>query len=142
MSFADLIILLELALLFAISAVDLKERRIPNKLLALVTALATTVSLIFHQPPPLSALLGGCIGLVAFLLLARARPGALGMGDVKLAGAIGLMVGFPQVCFVLLLGMIAAGSVALALSLSRRNVRMMAYAPYLAIGAALVLLRG
>lgn len=144
MSSAGLIILLEMMLLLAISLVDLRQHRIPNRLLALTTLIVAAASLIFRQPPPLAAIVGGGLGLAAFLLLARARPGALGMGDVKLAGVIGLMVGFPQVIFALLVGMIAAGLVALALSLIRRDDRpsTLAYAPYLALGAAFSLLAG
>lgn len=144
MSSAGLIILVEMLLLLAISLVDLRQYRIPNRLLALSALIAAAASLVFRQPPPLAAMVGGGMGLAAFLLLARARPGALGMGDVKLAGVIGLMVGFPQVILALLFGMIAAGLVALALSLIRRDARprTLAYAPYLALGAAFSLLAG
>lgn len=139
-----LITLLDLWLLLAISVVDISQGRIPNRLLALAVLLVAAASLVFRQPPPLSALLGGCTGLAAFLLLARVRPGGLGMGDVKLAAVIGLMVGFPQVVFALLLGVIAGGLVALALWLSRRVGRgqTMVYGPYLAIGACMMLLIG
>lgn len=142
MNIASLLTFLELALLLAISVVDLRRRRIPNSLLALAAVLAAAASLLFQQPPASLALLGVCAGFGAFLLVARLRPGALGMGDVKLAGVIGLIVGFPQVVFALLFGMIAAGLVALALVLRPGEGRTMAYAPYLALGAAFVLLRG
>jgi leader peptidase (prepilin peptidase)/N-methyltransferase len=135
MSMVGLIILLELALLLAISVVDLRQRRLPNRLLALAVLLAAGASLVWGQPPPLAAAVGGGAGLVAFWLLARARPGALGMGDVKLAGVIGLMVGFPHIIFALLFGMIAAGLVALTLALTHSPARTLAYAPYLALGA-------
>lgn len=142
MSVTALITLLEISLLLAISIFDLRRRRLPNPLLAIAAALALTSSLAFGRPPLLLGLVGGCAGLAGFFLLARLRPGALGMGDVKLAGVIGLMTGFPQVVFALLFGMIAAGLVALALSLRPRDglARTMAYAPYLVLGAAIILL--
>lgn len=141
MNVAALITLLELLLLLAISVVDLRRRRIPNRLLALAAVLAAASSLIFRQPPPLLALAGGGAGLGAFLVLARLRPGALGMGDVKLAGVVGIMVGFPAVVWALLAAMAAAGIAALALVLGRRARldQTMAYAPYLAVGACLAL---
>lgn len=142
MSSAGLITLLESMLLLAISLFDLRQHRIPNRLLALTALIVAAASLIFRQPPPAAAVVGGGAGLAAFLLLARIRPGALGMGDVKLAGVIGLMLGFPQVIFALLFGMIAAGLVALALSLARSRARTLAYAPYLALGALPFLLSG
>ncbi len=142
LTFAGLVVMLELWLLLAISVVDLREHRIPNRLLALTALLVVVGSLVFRQPAPVAALLGGCAGLAIFLLLARLRPGALGMGDVKLAGVIGLMVGFPQVAFALLVGIIAGGLVALVMWLGRRGGgdHAMAYAPYLALGAAIALL--
>ncbi len=142
MSSAGLITLLESLLLLAISLFDLRQHRIPNRLLALTALIVAAASLIFRQPPPAAAVVGGAAGLAAFLLLARIRPGALGMGDVKLAGVIGLMLGFPQVIFALLFGMIAAGLVALTLSLARSHTRTLAYAPYLALGALPFLLGG
>ncbi len=128
-----------LLLIFAI--IDLRQRRVPNRLLGLSLLVALGFSLTLHQPPVLSALLGGACGFAGFLLLARWRPGALGMGDVKLAGLVGVMVGFPDVVWALLAAIVAAGIAALALVLSRRARldQTMAYAPYLAWGACLAL---
>lgn len=129
-------------LLLAFATADLMQRRLPNRLLAFALPLVMLSSLIFASPPLLSALPGGAAGYGLFWLLARVRPGALGQGDVKLAGLIGLMVGFPQVLIALPAGMIVGGGAALILLISGRGHLhgAMAYAPYLAFGAGLTLL--
>jgi leader peptidase (prepilin peptidase)/N-methyltransferase len=83
------------------------------------------------------AIVGGTIMLVIFILF----PG-FGFGDVKLGTLIGFVVGFPAVVTALLLGMFIGGVAAGAMLLARR-VRLgsaIAYGPYLAAGAILVML--
>ena len=76
--------------------------------------------------------------------MALARPGGMGMGDVKLAGLIGLMTGLDGVILAMTVGILAGGLAALALLASRRFDRKatMAYAPYLALGAWVALYFG
>ena len=61
----------------------------------------------------------------------------MGGGDVKLAGVIGLLLGYPTVFTGLLLGIILGGLAAAVLLLFKRITlrSTMAYAPYLASGA-------
>lgn len=131
------LVIAEAWLLLGLAAVDLASRRLPDRLLALGLSLALVGSFGFSRPLPLAALAGGVLGLGAFWLLAKARPGALGRGDIKLAGLIGLFVGFPAVVTAFLAGVILGGVAALALVLSGRasTTQTMAYAPYLVIGA-------
>ena len=103
------------------------------------------VALLFCFVPPgedaLTTLLGGAVGLSFFSLVALARQGDMGAGDVKLAALIGLMVGFPQVLWALSLGILAGGVVALFLLLThlRELDSYMPYAPFLCLGAAITL---
>jgi leader peptidase (prepilin peptidase)/N-methyltransferase len=87
-----------------------------------------------------AALAGGFL-----LLAALARPSGMGMGDVKLVGMMGLLLGRPVVVALLLalLGSIAAG-VVLA---RRRGVRVarktgLPFGPYLAVGGIVAALVG
>ncbi len=62
------------------------------------------------------------------------------MGDVKLAGVIGALVGFPAVFPALQVGIVFGGVAAGLMLLTRRVGRggTLAYAPYLVVGVALV----
>jgi len=128
--------------LLAILVIDLEHRRVLNVMLAPAAVSALLISLLPGYPDPLQALLGGAIGLGAFALLALIGRGAMGAGDVKLAGVIGLMTGAPLVVPALVSGVILGGVAALLLLVTRRAGRKssMAYAPYLALGTIIVLL--
>ena len=86
---------------------------------------------------------GAALGL-AFLLLCLLTPGGLGLGDVKLAALLGLLLGWFGWRYVLL-GVLAAfllgGLVAAALILTRRAGRRtaVAFGPWLVAGAAAAL---
>ena len=62
------------------------------------------------------------------------------MGDVKLAGLIGLLLGTAALP-ALFVGVVAAGAASLVvLASSRKRGRTIAYAPYLCFGAAIAIL--
>lgn len=128
------------ALLVAICLVDFQVRRIPNALVLALLAWACVQILWIGQPPPVVAGMGLLAAGGLFLVLAILGRGALGMGDVKLAAALGAVLGFPLILSGLLLGVIAGGLVALLLLATRRLGRKdpMAYGPYLALGAWIV----
>ena len=92
----------------------------------------------------LSALLGGAIGFILMLLPYVISRGGMGAGDVKLAGLIGMVVGFPQVLVALLVGVIIGGLVAVFLLVSRLRKRKEAipFGPFLAVGAMVALVWG
>jgi len=129
------------AFLLTILVIDFEQRRVLNVMLLLAAVLALLFSLLGGWRGLLDAALGGAIGFGLFLLLALVGRGRLGAGDVKLAGVIGLMVGFPRVLTALAIGILLGGAAAIGLLISRRAGRKarMAYAPYLALGALAVL---
>ena len=128
------------ALIFVI---DLEHRLVLNRVVLGGAMLALAGSLLWDRPPLAQALLGGASGFAIFLLIALARPGGMGMGDVKLAGLIGLVIGFPGVLVALFIGIMAGGVGALVLLLSRRVQRgsYLPYAPFLVTGALIALLQ-
>lgn len=130
------------AILGIITLVDLAVRRIPNRLVLSLFLWAVVQSLWTGQPSLAGLVLGTLIGGGLFLLIAVAGRGAMGMGDVKLAAALGAVLGYPAVLSGLFAGIIAGGLAALLLILTRRIGRKdyMAYGPYLALGAILILM--
>ncbi len=132
------------AFLLAVLVIDLEHRRVLNVMLAPAAGAALLLSLRLGPRGLLSAVLAAALGFGLFLLLGLLSRGAIGMGDVKLAGVIGLMTGYPAVITALVGGIVLGGLAAGMLLLTRRADRKgtMAYAPYLAVGAIFALLRG
>ncbi|HKB94686.1 MAG TPA: prepilin peptidase [Gaiellaceae bacterium] len=126
--------------LIAVAKIDLATRRIPNGLLAAAAVAILLLRALFVHGALLETVAAGAACYVGFLIVAVAARGALGMGDVKLAGLLGLALG-ATVLPALLLGTIA-GAVA-ALVLARRagtTKTRLAYGPYLCLGAAVAVL--
>jgi Flp pilus assembly protein protease CpaA len=128
--------------LLLVAAIDIDRRLVLNEMLAVGAVLALLNAAMHGWTGLGSALLGGLLALGLFLLLALFQRGALGAGDVKLAGLLGLAFGYPLALRVLLLGVIVGGVVAAVLLLTRQVSRrtMIPYAPFLAAGGILVLL--
>jgi len=127
-------------ILLAFAIIDLEQRLVPDRLLLVALPVVLVLNLLVQHPAIFSSLVGGLVGLAIFSLIHTIRPDGMGRGDVKLAGLIGLMVGFPDVVFALLLGMIAGGLAALILIYQGQDRQQtMAYAPFLAIGAGIVM---
>ena len=127
--------------LLAVMVIDFEHRRVLNIMLAPAAVAALLLSLRPGGPGIVSATLGGLAGFALFAVIALLGRGKMGAGDVKLAGVIGLMTGYPAAFTALLLGVIFGGLAALALVLARRAglKSYIAYAPYLCVGAWVVL---
>lgn len=131
-----------LPVLAALAAVDARSRVLPNRIVlpALVAALAWQLAFFpGHWAEWLGAGLGAGLALLAPSLI---RPGAIGMGDVKLVVLLGVALG-GDVVAALTLGLLAAVPAALFILLRRGAAARhssFAYGPFLAFGAAVVLL--
>lgn len=127
-----------------IFALDLIYRWVPNVLLLPAAIFALAVSALTGHPSFGNTLLGGVTGFVWFCLIALASRGGLGAGDVKLAGLIGLITGFPGVLVALSIGILAGGVIAALLLLTGQTTRKsyIPYAPFLITGAIVMLVFG
>ena len=129
------------AVLVLLAVVDWEQRRLPN--VVVLPALAAAVAL---SPAPIGAALAAALAFVVFLgLYALGRrlygPGALGMGDVKLAALVAAVVGLPAAGYALLLGVLLAGGAAAVWLLSGRAGQgaLLPYGTFLALGGLVVL---
>ena len=120
------------------------HRLIPNRLVYPAIAAALLAIPFAAGPGPPQALWGGAVGLALLLLIVLVYPGGMGLGDVKLAALIGLVVGFPLVLLALFLSFVLGGAVGAAALLARRAGMKDAlpFAPFLAAGAMVALLYG
>jgi leader peptidase (prepilin peptidase)/N-methyltransferase len=128
--------LLVSGLLAALSVIDLATRRLPNVLVAALFVVGLVHPLVRITNWRMM-LTGAAFGAVMFGLLGLLGRGALGAGDVKLAIAIGAVLGLPAAIWGLVLGILAGGLGAILLLVTRSATRKdkMAYGPYLAAGA-------
>lgn len=138
------------AVFILIIVTDLEHRLILDVVTYPITLLAIALSFVVTDNSWQSALLGTAVGLGFFALIywgAQLIYGvgsvAFGLGDVKLAMAMGAMLGFHRVLFAYVLGILLGGVVSLLVLLLRRNRRLyLPYGQYLAIAAILMLLWG
>ena len=128
--------------LFLVLVIDLEHRLILNVVILPAIFIAGIGSLI--SPGLLQALAGGLIGFASFYLIALARKGGMGGGDVKLAAFIGLVTGFPSVIVALLIAILAGGATALILVLTRTKElkSYIPYGPFLVVGGVVALIYG
>ncbi len=90
------------------------------------------------------AFIGMAIGFGFFLIVALIFREGMGWGDVKLAGLIGLVVGYPLVFVAMFLAVVGGGLVAGILLLTRVKKRKesMPFGPFLALSAMITLFWG
>ena len=139
-------------LLIVVSVIDLQTRKIPNKLTypltpTLLVLLAAAAVLSGDPARIVQVVIGGLAGFAGLFVLALVQPKGMGMGDVKLAGFIGLALGYISLWHVLVgifMGFFIGGVIAIVLMLTKLRDRKdrIPFGPYLAAGALLTLFVG
>lgn len=131
-----------LAVLCAISLFDLRHYVIPDSLVLALLGLGGIQ--MFLERNFLSPLLGAVLLFGFFLLLHLFFPRGMGFGDVKLAGAIGLFLGWRLGVLAVLLAFISGSLAGMLLILSRKKTLKdpLPFGPFLSLGAALSLFFG
>ncbi len=147
------IIAFYLSLFIIVIFIDLKHKLILNKVVYPVAVVALIISIFLPWPEiknipwwpdQANGVIGGVIGFVLFTVFALVFRGGMGWGDVKLAGLIGLITGFPGV-FVALLGGIVLGGLAAAFLLLvkiKKRKDPIPFGPFLSIATIITLLYG
>lgn len=130
------------SVLITASLVDLHDRIIPNELVLFACVAGVIMRLVaqFSRVPVGtwgSALWGALFGFGLLYLLGLLYKGGMGMGDVKLAAAIGLYLGFLPTAVGLMIAFILGGVVSLALLTAGAVGRKdhIPFGPFLAAGA-------
>jgi leader peptidase (prepilin peptidase) / N-methyltransferase len=120
---------------------DFRTRRIPNAAVLPAAVLLVGARAVVASGGLEEVLIAGLVAFLVFFVLALAFGGGIGMGDVKLAGLLGLMLGRAALD-ALLIGCAAGGLVAVGLLVTKRASRKSTYAygPYLALGGMLAIL--
>ena len=140
------------ASLLAISVIDLDHYIVPNRII--YPTLFATVPLLLgaaglsHQWAALGrATVGGLVGFLGFFVIHMVSPKGMGFGDVRLAGVIGVYLGwlgYGHLAVGLFLAFLSASVVGIALMIARVRGRRdpVPFAPFMALGAVAAVLWG
>jgi leader peptidase (prepilin peptidase)/N-methyltransferase len=125
--------------------IDLEHRIIPNRITVLGAVFALLIGLALDPSGEPGRLIAGA-GAGGFLLLAAlAYPGGMGMGDVKLAGMMGLFLGAavaPAIMIALVAG-VCLGAVVIARKGAQEGRKTaVPFGPFLALGALFAVFLG
>ena len=133
------------ALLLALSFIDLDTFRLPDVLTLPLLGIGLLGACLLPGSPTgwesvLSAL--GAGGL--FWGIARIYPQGMGLGDVKLIAALGAFLGFPSIFLAVFVGSLVGAVVGIFFLFTgqKRFGQQIPFGPYLALGAMLTLLWG
>jgi leader peptidase (prepilin peptidase) / N-methyltransferase len=141
----DLVLELPLvAALIALAAIDYDHRLLPNKIVYPLAAYGVIATLLVDRDDLVENLIAGA-GAFAFLLAAvLAYPRGMGMGDVKLAGAMGLYLGLSVIPA--LLAAFLSGSVVGLVIIAREGAagrkKAVPFGVFLALGGIVGVLAG
>jgi leader peptidase (prepilin peptidase)/N-methyltransferase len=131
--------------LMPIALIDLEHRIIPNKLTGPAAIAAIAIGVVTKPSGVPEQLIAAAAAGGFLLLFALAYPRGMGMGDVKLAGVLGLFLG-RSVGVALFVGVIAGTLVGAAI-MAREGVEKgrktaVPFGPFLALGGVVALLAG
>jgi leader peptidase (prepilin peptidase)/N-methyltransferase len=125
--------------------IDLEHRIIPNKITGLGVVLALAIGLALDPAGEPERLIAGAAAGGFLLVAALAYPAGMGMGDVKLAGMMGLFLGasVAPALLVALLSGVTLGVVVIAREGAQAGRRTaIPFGPFLAFGALLAVFVG
>lgn len=132
-----------------LAVIDVRTHRLPNALVLpaypfLLAALALASVGRGDLVPFLQAVAGGAIAFVFYLLLRLVQPRGMGGGDVKLAGVLGIALGYlgwDALLLGLFAGFLLGGLFSVGLLLSRRGTRRtrIPFGPWMLLGAWVVI---
>ena len=128
-----------------VALIDLDYRIIPNRITAPAAVIALALGLALDPSGEPERLIA-CVAASGFLLLAAlAYPGGMGMGDVKLAGVMGLCLGravAPAMLVALLAGCVLGAVVIARKGAQEGRKTAVPFGPFLSLGAVVAVFAG
>lgn len=120
-----------------LAVIDLRCLRLPDGLVGTLAIVGAVPSAILRPSMIGPASAAGGLVLTAYGIVALLKPGGLGLGDVKLAGVLALILGFtgwPAVIVGILAAHLINGPIALVMLVRKRKAPL-AFGPALLAGA-------
>ena len=129
------------SMLLTLSIIDWRTFTIPNgiNLAIFVLGIIRLVTDLKNWPLYVAGMLS--VSLVFLLLYVLTRGNGLGMGDIKLVGAAGLLLGWQNMLLAVLVGSLS-GAVIHSIRMRHGQGNKLAFGPYLAAGMWLAALAG
>ena len=132
-------------LLIPAALIDLEHRIIPNRLTAVGAVLALVLGTALDPAGEPARLVAGAAAGGFLLVAAMAYPAGMGMGDVKLAGVMGLFLGAavaPALLIALLSGVAYGAFVMTRAGAGAGRKTAIPFGPFLALGGIVAVLAG
>jgi leader peptidase (prepilin peptidase)/N-methyltransferase len=133
------------ATLVPVALIDLDHQIIPNKALAPAAAAAIAIGAVLHPSGIPEQLIAGAGASLFLLVFVVAYPRGMGMGDVKLAGVLGLFLGRSvavAIFVAVLVGTVVGAAVMARAGVAAGRKKKLPFGPFLAFGAIVALLVG
>jgi leader peptidase (prepilin peptidase)/N-methyltransferase len=132
------------ACLIALAGIDLDHKLLPNKIVYPMAAWGLVTTVLVDRGDLVEHLIGGAGAFLFLLAAVLAYPRGMGMGDVKLAGAMGLYLGLAVVPALLaaFVSGTAAGLVIIAREGADARKKAVPFGVFLAIGGLVGVLAG
>jgi leader peptidase (prepilin peptidase)/N-methyltransferase len=131
--------------LVPIAVIDLDHKIIPNRLTGPAAVLAVALGAVLEPSYLPEQLAAGAGALLFFFLPALIHNKGMGMGDVKLAGVLGLYLGrsvVPGLFIALILGVVAGAAVIASKGMSEGRRTKVPFGPFMAAGALIAFFFG
>src|SRR5206468_6371682 len=131
--------------LIPIALIDFEYRIIPNRITGPAAVVAIVIGLALDMDFVGEQLIAGAAAGGFFLVAAVAYPRGMGMGDVKLAGMMGLYLGRAVGCAILvgLVAGVVVGSVIMArVGVRKGRKQQVPFGPFLAVGGIVAIFAG
>jgi leader peptidase (prepilin peptidase)/N-methyltransferase len=130
--------------LIALAAIDFDHKLLPNRIVYPMAAYGVIATLLVDRPDLVENLIAGAGAFLFLLVAVIAYPRGMGMGDVKLAGAMGLYLGLsiiPALLAAFLSGSLV-GVVILAREGAQGRKKAVPFGVFLALGGIVGVLAG
>jgi leader peptidase (prepilin peptidase) / N-methyltransferase len=132
------------ACLIALAAIDLDHRLLPNRIVYPMAAYGLVATAIVDSGDLVEHLIAGAGGFLFLFIAVLAYPRGMGMGDVKLAGAMGLYLGLsivPAMLVAFLSGSLL-GLAIIAREGAQARKKAVPFGVFLALGGLVAVLAG
>lgn len=131
-------------ILLLIARADIKEKRIPNRLLGILLLCAAADGIWFQEPTWGERIAGSILVSSVLFLAVWITPGSFGAGDIKLMAVSGILLGVRKNIAAFIFAVVLAGIyciVAIALK-KKEKTSVIAFGPFLCMGIELAMIWG